>query len=327
MEIPVNIKMVLEGMEESGSVGLEEMVMAEKDGFLAGTDHVCVSDNYWLGKTKPCITYGLRGITYFFVEVECAGRDLHSGVFGGSVHEAMTDIVHLMGSLVDTKGRIQVDGIYDMVEPMTEAEKATYEAIDFDPEAFGRDIDVKGRLMHEDKFGLLTHRWRYPSLSLHGIEGAWAGEGAKTVVPGKVIGKFSIRLVPDMDPAVVEKLVTEHLERKMAELGSPNSMKVTMGHGAPAFRADFNHPNFLAGRAAIEAVWGMKPDLTREGGSIPITLTFAEATGKNLMLLPLGASDDGAHSQNEKMDRVAYINGIKVLGTYLFELAKHHTAE
>ncbi|KAI5091160.1 cytosolic non-specific dipeptidase [Silurus meridionalis] len=169
---------------------------------------------------------------------------------------------------------------------------------------------------------VLMHRWRYPSLSLHGIEGAFSAGGAKTVIPRKVIGKFSIRLVPDMDPKVVEEQVVSYLNKKFAELESPNKMKVTMGHGAKAWVSDFNHPHYMAGRKAMKTVFGVEPDLTREGGSIPVTLTFQEATGRNVMLLPVGSSDDGAHSQNEKLNRSNYIQGTKMLGAYFHEVSQ-----
>lgn len=113
----------------------------------------------------------------------------------------------------------------------------------------------------------------------------------------------------------------QYLEAKLKELGSPNTLKLTMGHGAKAWVSDVNHPNYVAGRRATQIVHGIEPDLTREGGSIPITLTFEEATGKNVLLLPVGACDDGAHSQNEKFDRINYINAIKVLGVYIDQLA------
>ncbi|MEQ2168243.1 hypothetical protein GOODEAATRI_012354, partial [Goodea atripinnis] len=290
-DLPINIKFCFEGMEESGSEGLDDLVFSRKDSFFKDVDYVCISDNYWLGKTKPCITYGLRGICYFFMEVECGDKDLHSGVFGGSVHEAMTDLIALMGSLVDRRGKILIPGMYDSVAPLTEEEKKLYEKIDFDLCEYCKDEQI------------LMHRWRYPSLSLHGIEGAFSEAGAKTVIPRKVIGKFSIRLVPDMDPKVVEKQVVDYVQKKFADLGSPNKLKITMGHGAKAWVSDFNHPHYMAGRKAMKTVFGVEPDLTREGGSIPVTLTFQEATGRNVMLLPVGSSDDGAHSQNEKINR------------------------
>ncbi|XP_035286629.1 cytosolic non-specific dipeptidase-like [Anguilla anguilla] len=320
-ELPINIKFCFEGMEESGSEGLDDLVFARKDSFFKGVDYVCISDNYWLGKTKPCITYGLRGICYFFIEMECSEKDLHSGVFGGSVHEAMTDLIALMGSLVDKKGRIQVPGMYDAVAPVTEEELKLYEKIDFDMEEYCRDVGAS-KLLHPSKEQILMHRWRYPSLSLHGIEGAFSEGGAKTVIPRKVIGKFSIRLVPDMDPKVVEKLVISHLQGKFSERESPNKLKVYMGHGAKAWVSDFNHPHYMAGRKAMKTVFGVEPDLTREGGSIPVTLTFQEATGRNVMLLPLGSCDDGAHSQNEKLNRSNYIQGTKMLGAYFHEVSQ-----
>uniref|UniRef100_A0AAY4EKA5 Cytosolic non-specific dipeptidase n=1 Tax=Denticeps clupeoides TaxID=299321 RepID=A0AAY4EKA5_9TELE len=318
-DLPINIKFCFEGMEESGSEGLDDLVYSRKDSFFSGVDYVCISDNYWLGKNKPCITYGLRGICYFFIEMECCDKDLHSGVYGGSVHEAMTDLIVLMGSLVDKKGKILVPGIYDDVAPLTDEEKQLYEKIDFDMEEYCKDVGMF--LFNQEK--ILMHRWRYPSLSLHGIEGAFSETGAKTVIPRKVIGKFSIRLVPDMDPKVVETMVVAHLKKKFADLESPNKLKVYMGHGAKAWVSDFNHPHYMAGRKAMKTVFGVEPDLTREGGSIPVTLTFQEATGRNVMLLPVGSADDGAHSQNEKLNRSNYIQGTKMLAAYFHEHMVH----
>ncbi|XP_078254777.1 cytosolic non-specific dipeptidase [Rhinoraja longicauda] len=319
-EIPVNIKFCLEGMEESGSEGLDDLVYARKDTFFKSVDFICISDNYWLGKKKPCITYGLRGLSYFLLEVECSNKDLHSGVFGGSVHEAMTDLIYLLGKLVDRKGKILIPGIDKSVAPVTEEEKKLYDKIDFDIEEYCKDVGAC-QLMHTTKEQILMHRWRYPSLSIHGIEGAFAGVGAKTVIPRKVIGKFSIRLVPNMDPEVVEKQVVDYIQKVFSEYGSPNTMKVYMSNGSKAWLADCNHPHYTAGKNAMKRVFGVEPDMTREGGSIPVTLTFQEATGKSVMLLPIGAADDGAHSQNEKINRSNYIQGIKVLGAYFHELS------
>nr|XP_019957478.1 PREDICTED: cytosolic non-specific dipeptidase-like [Paralichthys olivaceus] len=320
-ELPINIKFCFEGMEESESQGLEKLLLSQKDTFLKDVDYVCISDNYWLGKTKPCITYGLRGLCYFFIEVVCSKKDLHSGVFGGSVHEAMTDLIALMGSLVTGKGDILVPGINDDVTKVTKEEKKLYEDIEFNVVEFYKDIGIDQPL-YDTKEEVLMHRWKYPSLSLHGIEGAFSGTGAKTVIPRKVIGKFSIRIVPDMDPKDVEKKVINYLKKKFDELKSPNKLNVYMGSGAKAWVSDFNHPHYMAGRKAMKTVFGVEPDLTREGGSIPITLTLQEATGCNVMLLPVGSSDDGAHSQNEKLNRFNYIQGIKVLSAYFYEVSQ-----
>ncbi|KAK3697503.1 hypothetical protein QZH41_002099 [Actinostola sp. cb2023] len=224
-------------------------------------------------------------------------------------HEAMRDLVGLLSTLVDVKGKILVPGVYDSVAELTVKEKALYDDIDFDMEDYRADIG-HNKLLHDNKPDLLMHRWRYPSLSIHGIEGAFYEPGAKTVIPRKVIGKFSVRLVPNQNPKEIENLVVDYLNKKHAESGSPNDMKASCHHSAKPWVSDFNHPHYMAGRKAIRTVFGIEPDMTRDGCSIPVTLTFQEATGKNIMLLPVGACDDGAHSQNEKINRSNYINGM-----------------
>lgn len=319
--LPVNLKFCFEGMEESGSEGLDDLVISKKDTFFKDVDYICISDNYWLGKKKPCITYGLRGLCYFFIEVECACKDLHSGVFGGSVHEAMADVVALMNSLTDVRGNILIPGIIDDVAAVTPEEEKLYENIDFDLGEYQCDVGCS-KLVRPDKKKTLMRRWRYPSLSLHGIEGAFSGAGAKTVIPCKVTGKFSIRIVPNQEPAKIEKLVVDYLNKVYQERKSPNKMRVFLEHGGKPWMSDPNHPNYMAGRAAVKTVFGVEPDMIREGGSIPVTLTLQEATGKNVMLLSIGASDDGAHSQNEKIDIYNYIMGTKVLAAYMYEASK-----
>ncbi|XP_037777790.1 LOW QUALITY PROTEIN: cytosolic non-specific dipeptidase-like [Penaeus monodon] len=321
-EIPVNIKFVFEGMEESGSEGLEELLKAQKDKFLKGTDFVCISDNYWLGKKKPCITYGLRGICYYCIEVECCAKDLHSGVFGGTVHEAMADLIYLMNTLLDSKGNILVPGIMNEVVPVTPEEEALYKDIDFDVEDYRKDLRHERLVHHNDKTKTLMARWRNPSLSLHGIEGAFSEPGAKTVIPRKVIGKFSIRIVPNQTPESVSKLVIDYLNKQWETRQSPNKMKAFFFHGGRCWMSDTTHPNYEAGRRATKYVYGVEPDLTREGGSIPVTLVLQEVTGKNVMLLPMGACDDGAHSQNEKINITNYIEGTKLLAAYLNEVGR-----
>jgi nonspecific dipeptidase len=155
-------------MEESGSVGLNELIESQSQKFLKNVDFICISDNYWLGNTKPCLTYGLRGNAYFYIEVECASKDLHSGVYGGSVYEAMTDLVLLMSKLIDNKGNILIPGIMDEVLPISSDEKNLYQSIEFDHNLYRKEIGTK-KLLFEDKIDILAHRWRYPSLSIHGL--------------------------------------------------------------------------------------------------------------------------------------------------------------
>ena len=325
IELPVNIKLLYEGLEEFGSEGIFETIASEaKPGkFLDDVDFFCISDNYWLGKNKPCLTYGLRGLAYFKVSVKCCEQDLHSGVLGGTVHEAMTDLVQLMASLIDSSGKILVKGVMDDVKPVTPDEEALYETLEFNLDEYKQENRISsGKLLHDDKKSLLMARWRYPTLSLHGIEGAFAGAGAKTVIPSKVSGKFSLRLVPDQDPDRIAKVIKEHLEVEFAKLDSPNQLEVTMIHGAKAWLSSPKHPNYEAAAAATEKVYGVAPDYTREGGSIPITSAMEDATGMNVLLLPIGACDDMAHSQNEKYNVLNLMNGIKVLALYIHELGK-----
>ncbi|KAF5323022.1 hypothetical protein D9611_009221 [Ephemerocybe angulata] len=320
--LPVNIKFCFEGMEESGSEGLDELVEKESKagGYFEGVDCVCISDNYWLNDRTPVLTYGLRGLTYFKVTVSGPGRDLHSGVFGRTVHEPMTDLIHLMGRLVDQQGNILVPGVDEMVPPADDEEKAIYEALDYSisdvESAAGGQISLTS-----NKVDLLMGRMRNPSLSLHGIEGAFSEPGAKTVIPAKVSGKFSIRLVPPQTPEAVNPLVIEYLKSEFAKLNTKNKLEIEGLHGGKPWVADHKHWNFEAAKRATRSVYKQEPDLTREGGSIPVTLTFAESLGVNVLLLPMGRGDDGAHSTNEKLDRSNFIEGSKLLGSYLYELA------
>ncbi|XP_014210492.1 cytosolic non-specific dipeptidase [Copidosoma floridanum] len=321
-EIPVNLKFVFEGMEESGSEGLDEFLWSRKDNFLKGVDFVCISDNYWLGTTKPCITYGLRGLCYFHLEVSCANKDLHSGVFGGTVHEAMSDLIYLMNTLVDVNGKVLVEGIYENVEKATPEELKMYDTIEFNVDEYRNSCGAFKLPHNEDKKQLLMHRWRNPTLSLHGIEGAFYEPNDKTVIPGTVIGKFSIRIVPNMTPEEVEKKVIAYVEKQWKLRGSPNKMKISLSHGGRCWSSNPDHPHYVAARTATKHVYKVDPDCTREGGSIPVTLTFQEVTGKNVLLLPVGCGDDGAHSQNEKLNVHNYIEGTKLLGAYLFEVSQ-----
>ncbi|TKX20695.1 Cys-Gly metallodipeptidase [Elsinoe australis] len=323
VDFPVNLLMCFEGMEEYGSEGLDDFINAEAKKFFKDADAVCISDNYWLGTEKPCLTYGLRGCSYYSIEISGPGQDLHSGVFGGTAQEPMTDLVRVMSTLVDGDGKIQIAGLNDLVAPVTDEEQALYKDISFTMDNLYESLGSKTGIF-PDKERTLMGRWRFPSLSLHGVEGAFSQPGAKTVIPAKVIGKFSIRTVPNMEPEDVDKLVYAHVDKAFKALGSKNTCKCYLQHSGKWWVASPKHWNFTAAAKAVEKVWGVKPDLTREGGSIPVTLTFEQATGKNVLLLPMGSSTDAAHSINEKLDRRNYIEGIKLLGAYLHYVAEEN---
>ncbi|KAI5795057.1 hypothetical protein EDC01DRAFT_615192 [Geopyxis carbonaria] len=321
IDFPVNLLMCFEGMEEYGSEGLDDLIKAEAQKYFADAEAVCISDNYWLGTEKPCLTYGLRGCSYYSVTVSGPGADLHSGVFGGTVTEPMTDLVSLLSGLVDNKGKILIPGINDLVAVVTQEEMELYPDISFTMDDIYGSLGSKTTIF-DNPIQILQARWRNPSLSLHGIEGAFSSTGCKTVIPAKVSGKFSIRTVPNMELDEVDRLVYAHLDSEWKKLNSNNTMKRELMHAGKWWVSKPTHWNFQAASKAVEQVFNCKPDFTREGGSIPVTLTFEQATGKNVLLLPMGSSTDGAHSINEKLDRRNYIEGTKLLGAYLHFVAE-----
>ncbi|NXS59337.1 CNDP1 dipeptidase, partial [Brachypteracias leptosomus] len=321
LAMPVNFKFVIEGMEEAGSLGLEKLLEEQNQGFFSDVDYIVISDNLWLSNKKPALTYGSRGNACFFVE--CGDKDLHSGTFGGIIHEPMTDLMALLDSLVDTTGRIQIPGIYDSVAALTEEERKLYELIEFDLEEHKNNSGVK-KFLYGTKEEILLHLWRYPSLSIHGIEGAFHEPGIKTVIPAKVIGKFSIRQVPHMDLSVVKQQVVEHLEGVFSKRNSPNKLKVSMPLGAKPWLADVNDPLYKAARRAIKRVFGEDPDFIRDGSTVPVARMFQTITQKSVIMLPIGAADDGEHSQNEKISRHNYIEGTKVFAAFFLEISKLH---
>merc|ERR1712226_754266 len=230
--------------------------------------------------------------------------------------------MYMMNTLLDKDGNILVEGLSDLVAPVTPEELKIYEAIDFDVEDLRKDLGATKLINGTDKAKTLMARWRFPSLSLHGIEGAFADPGSKTVIPRKVIGKFSIRTVPDMTREAVDKCVYAYLDKMWAARGSQNKFKAYAEKTGRYWVTSVDSPNFMAGRKATRMVYGVEPDLTREGCSIPVTLTLEETTGKDVILLPMGCGDDGAHSQNEKINERNYIEGTKLQSAYLYELGQ-----
>lgn len=325
--LPVNLKLCLEGMEESRSECLPDLLQREarRGGFLADVDYVVVTDNYCLNGSKPCLTYGLRGIATFEVDVFAGSQTLHSGVYGGCVAEPMTDLVQLLAAVSAGAHRdITLPHCgRDSADPRTEQEESLYRGISFDLTDFQKEAgDVRSLIGGDNIKEVLMNRWRYPSLSIHGIE-PYTGPGLKTVIPGAVSGKFSIRLVPGQEPEAVENAVRETLEARFRELKSPNQLTISSSTSRP-WLANPKGPLFQAGAAALLRVHGVRPDLTREGGSIPVVGMLQEAIDAEIMLLPLGASDDGAHSENEKIGRSQYLNNVTVLCSLLEEIAAAH---
>ncbi|KAK3541103.1 hypothetical protein QTP86_014140 [Hemibagrus guttatus] len=319
MELPVNVKFLIEGMEETGSDGLGALVEAQREEFFSDVGSIIISDCSWK-TSRPALTYGTRGNCYFSAQVEGPRQDLHSGMDGGAVIEPMTDLIAILNTLISASGQILIPGITDAVANFTEEERKIYEEVDFDLDTYKNTIGVDG-LMYDNKVDLLAHLWRFPTVSIHGIEGAFSAPGTKTVIPAKVTAKFSIRQVPDMEPAVVEKQVTDHLHTVFQQRKSPNKLKVKMIIGAKPWLADPKHALYEAGKRAVKRVFSVEPELIREGGTIPIARTFQDVTKKDIIMLPIGGFDDGFHSQNEKISRYNYIEGTKLFIAYLHEVS------
>jgi Cys-Gly metallodipeptidase DUG1 len=177
----------------------------------------------------------------------------------------MTDLVRVLATLVDTDGKIQIPGIKEQVAPVTAEEETLYDGISFTMDNIHESLGSKTTIF-EDKKSTLMARWRYPSLSIHGIEGAFSQPGAKTVIPAKVIGKFSIRTVPNMEIEKTNELVFKYVKEQFAKLGSKNTLKVDVLHTGKWWVSSPKHWNFSAAAKAVERVFGVQPDFTREGG-------------------------------------------------------------
>ncbi|KIK92222.1 hypothetical protein PAXRUDRAFT_830172 [Paxillus rubicundulus Ve08.2h10] len=325
--LPVNIRFLFEGMEESSSLGLdnwinEEAKKADK-GWFKGVDCVCITDVYWMTTRRPSLTYGLRGIAFFSINIEGATNDLHSGSFGRMVHEPMTDMVKLFSALVGTNGVIFKE-VEEMVPAPTDDEKAMYGKLDYAVDDLRKDTGKYVELS-EVPLDLVMGRMRYPSLSIHGIKGAF--DTITAAIPHNISGRFSIRLVGTQTPKDVHAIVDKFLRQEFNKLGSKNKMALVLETEGMPWVGNKDHWNFKAADAAIQAIHKLVPDYARDGGSIPIVLTLEQALDKkNVLLLSMGKSDDGAHSLHEKLDRDNYFKGTKVYGTYLYELAKQATS-
>ncbi|KAJ3530508.1 hypothetical protein NM688_g7699 [Phlebia brevispora] len=255
VELPVNLRFCFEGMEESGSEGLDDFIVSEAkkgaQGWFGGVDCVCISDNYWLNTRTPALTYGLRGLVYFNLAVSGPGADLHSGAFGGAVYEPMTALIALLGQLVTQDGRILIPGVYDGINAASDEELEIYKNLDYSVDdleaAAGGKIAVS-----DDKSTVLMARMRNPSLSIHGIEGAFSGAGAKTVIPAKVGGKFSIRLVPPQRADDIRVKVEKYLKEEFAKLKTKCKLDVEYLHGGIPWVADHKHWNYEAAKIATE---------------------------------------------------------------------------
>lgn len=315
-KLPVNVKFIIEGEEEVGSPSLDPFLEANKE--LLAADSVLVSDTPMYGPGRPSITYGLRGIIYIEVSVTGPSHDLHSGLYGGAVRNPINALSAMIGKLIDEDGRITVPGFYDDVVDLTDEERAEYEALAYDEEAFKKEVGVDVA-PGEPGWSVLERLSARPTLDCNGIWGGYTAEGAKTVLPSQAHAKISCRLVPNQKPEDIEHKLRSYLQ-ELAPTGV--SVDVKSFHGTIPFVVDRSAPTMQAAIRALERVWGVQPVFTRGGGSIPVVASFKNILGLDTVLMGFGLEDDRLHSPNEKFALANYFGGIRASAYMLEELAK-----
>ncbi len=315
-DFPVQIKFVIEGEEEVGSKHLEALI-AERREQLA-CDCIVISDMSQFAPGQPAITYGLRGIAYYELRLSGPRQDLHSGTFGGGVTNPANTLAALLAGMVDDQGRIQVPSFYDDVVPVSDDERRRLRDLAFDEAAFAARIGVSG-VSGEQGFSTLERRWIRPSFDVNGMWGGYQGEGAKTVLPARAGAKFSLRLVPDQQPAVITQRLGDWLA---ARIPPGIQMELQDHHGSPAVVVPLDSPYIRAASRAIEHGFGRLPVMIREGGSIPIVGMLAEQLEADTLLLGWGQNDDNMHSPNEKFSLADFHRGIHSSARLWKELAE-----
>jgi succinyl-diaminopimelate desuccinylase len=313
--LPLQIKFLIEGEEEVGSENLERM-LPELSNRLA-CDCVVISDNSQYAPGQPAITYGLRGIATYELSVSGPSQDLHSGSFGGTVMNPAIALCHLLASMVDSRGKIQVPGFYDEVRELSRSEREAWQNLSHDDGQYAAAIGTT--TFGESGFSTNERRWARPTFDINGLTSGHQGEGVKTIIPATASAKFSFRLVPDQDPTKITAALRQHLRRH-----EPAGIRWSLepGHGAPGMLADTESRFVKAATAAIDSTFGVPPVLIREGGSIPIVTRFQEVLGCDCLLIGWGLSDDNAHSPNEKFCVQDYHRGIRASALLWEEIGK-----
>ena len=310
--LPVNLKVVLEGEEEVGSEHLDGFIRDHKPELDA--DVVVISDSPMFDRGVPSICYGLRGLTYFQVDLRGTTTDLHSGSFGGAVANPAFVLAQLLSQMKDRSGRVKISGFYDDVRALTDVERAEFAKLPFNERRYRNALGAP-KLAGEAGYTTLERLWARPTFEVNGLQSGFTGDGAKTVIPAVAMAKVSMRLVPDQNPDQVALLFEAYLKKvtpKTVEL------KITRMHGGKPWMTDFDNRFVQAAGRAIERGFGQRPVFNREGGSIPVVSTFQEVLGLPSVLFGVGLPDENAHAPNEKLDLGNFHNGI-LASTFLYE--------
>ncbi|HEY6013231.1 MAG TPA: dipeptidase [Candidatus Limnocylindrales bacterium] len=317
--MPVNVRYLFEGEEESGSVNLDRWLQANQARLAA--DAVVVSDTGFFEGNVPAITTGLRGLMYAQIDVVGHKVDLHSGGFGGTVENPANALAQIIAALKGPDGRIRIPGFYDDVMPLTDADRADFAALPFDEAAYLERLGLPA-LAGEVGYTTLERRGGRPTLDVNGLWGGFSGAGSKTIIPAHAHAKVSCRLVASQEPG----RVFEQLKAYVEQIAPPGvTTTVTfLGGGRPSLTPK-DHPATCAAARAIEATFGRSPVYIREGGSIPVTASFERILGLPVVLLGIVQPDCNAHAPNEWLDLDNYETGIRTFARLFDELTDVRT--
>ena len=310
--LPLNIKFFIEGEEEVGSVHLDDFVRSHKQELAA--DVVVISDSPMFDRCIPSICYGLRGLTYFQIDLRGTKSDLHSGSFGGAVANPAFVLANVLSQMKDRGGRIKIPGFYDDVRALSDAERAEWKKLPFNETKYRKELGAP-KLFGESGYSTLERVWARPTFEVNGLLSGFTGEGAKTVLPATAMAKVSMRLVPDQDPKKIGDLFEAYLQKVAPKTVE---VKVTRMQGGKAWMTEFDNKYVRAAGRAIEQGFGKSPVFTREGGSIPVVSTFQEELGLPSVLFGVGLPDENAHAPDERLDLGNFHNGI-IASAYLYQ--------
>jgi acetylornithine deacetylase/succinyl-diaminopimelate desuccinylase-like protein len=315
-KLPCNVKVLLEGEEEIGSQHLAPFIR-ENRARLA-SDVVLISDSPMFARGVPSLCYGLRGLCYMEIHVRGARSDLHSGSFGGAVANPAQALATILAGLKDHEHHVAIEGFYDKVRPVSERERAEFGRLPFNEIEFRQQLDVP-ELVGEAGFTTLERIWARPTLDINGMISGFTGKGAKTVLPGEASAKVSMRLVPDQDPDEVGELFRRHVE---SHVPAGVRVRVESLHGARPYIAPLEHPANRAAARALEKAFSAAPVFTREGGSIPVTVTFQEELAATSILMGFGLPDENAHAPDEHLDLENFHGGVLSSAWFYEEYAR-----
>jgi acetylornithine deacetylase/succinyl-diaminopimelate desuccinylase-like protein len=313
--LPVNIKVVIEGEEEVGSVNLDRFVRDHRSRLAA--DVIVISDSAMFDRGVPSICYALRGLVYYQIDLRGTISDLHSGIFGGAVANPAMVLAQVLAQMKDRGGRIRIPGFYDRVRPLSNEERTAWAGLPFNEKKYRKDLGAP-RLAGESGYSVLERVWARPTFDVNGLLSGFTGDGSKTVIPSLAMAKVSMRLVPDQDPGEIAQQFETYI-RKV----TPKTVTLTLTrmHGGKPWITSYDNTFVRAAARAIERGFGTAPVFCREGGSIPVVSTFHEELGVPAVLFGVGLPDENAHAPNERLDLGNFHNGIVSAAALYEEIA------